>query len=495
MGKCLSSIGKWALRRSNFPYWRGTPKVNVTATRPPMSVSASGTNLVSHAGSRLLAEVADRTGLTAALSEALAGRTAPQTAHDPGRVLVDLAVMIADGGTTISDIAALGHQQAVFGPVASDSTCWRVLDAITESDLVALGAARARAREVAWLGRAELTGTALPPIRVAGVDLRDRTGRAVLVIDLDATIVIAHSEKEQARPTFKGSFGYHPLLAFCDNTHEALAGLLRPGNAGSNTATDHLQVLDAALAQIPQQFRHGHPILIRADGAGSTRALLEHITGLGKSLIAAEFSVGWAITERERTAIKALPARFWTPAIDSSGDLRDGADVAELTGLLPAALLATYPAGMRVIVRRERPHPGARYHHRPRAARLARRQAPQPRPRRRPDPVRERHRHQTLPLPRVRDQPGLAALRAHRHRPPRLDPDHPPARPPHPRGRRAQDAALPAAPRRRPAHPQRPLHTPAHRPNLAMGGRPGHRLPPAPITTAARLLTLPTSTY
>jgi hypothetical protein len=359
MGKCLSSIGKWALRRSNFPYWRGTPKVNVTATRPPMSVSASGTNLVSHAGSRLLAEVADRTGLTAALSEALAGRTAPQTAHDPGRVLVDLAVMIADGGTTISDIAALGHQQAVFGPVASDSTCWRVLDAITESDLVALGAARARAREVSWLGRAELTGTALPPIRVAGVDLRDRTGRAVLVIDLDATIVIAHSEKEQARPTFKGSFGYHPLLAFCDNTHEALAGLLRPGNAGSNTATDHLQVLDAALAQIPQQFRHGHPILIRADGAGSTRALLEHITGLGKSLIAAEFSVGWAITERERTAIKALPARFWTPAIDSTGDLRDGADVAELTGLLPAALLATYPAGMRVIVRRERPHPGA----------------------------------------------------------------------------------------------------------------------------------------
>lgn len=176
--------------------------MKVTATRPTMLVSASGTGLVSHAGSRLLAEMADRTGLTHAMSEVLADRVAPQTAHDPGRVLVDLAVMIADGGETISDIATLTHQPGLFGPVASDSTCWRVLDGVTETDLGGLAAARATAREVAWLARGEVTGTVLPPISVAGRDLVDQAGRPVLVIDLDATIVIAHSEKENAATTF-----------------------------------------------------------------------------------------------------------------------------------------------------------------------------------------------------------------------------------------------------------------------------------------------------
>ncbi len=309
-----------------------------------------------------MAEVADRMGLTAAMSAVFADRVVPQTAHDPGRVLTDLAVMIADGGEVISDIAALVDQPALFGPVASDTTCWRVLDAVTAADLGALGGARAAARERAWLARAELTGTALPPVRVAGRDLVDGSGRAVLVIDMDATIVVAHSEKEHAAATFKHTWGYHPLLAFCDNTREALAGMLRPGNAGSNTAADHQTVLDEALAQIPQQFRHGYPILVRADGAGSSRGLLDHVARLGKDLIAAEFSVGWSITARERAAIKTLTARAWTPAVDSAGEPReprDSAAVAELTGLLPTELLATYPVGMRVIVRRERPHPGA----------------------------------------------------------------------------------------------------------------------------------------
>jgi hypothetical protein len=156
--------------------------VKVTATRPALSVSASGSGLVSHAGSRLLAEVADRTGLTAAMSGVFAGRVAPQTAHDPGRVLTDVAVMIASGGEVISDIAALVDQPALFGPVASDTTCWRVLDAVITADLSALAGARAAARERAWLARSELTGTALPAVRVAGRDLRDGSGRAVLVI-------------------------------------------------------------------------------------------------------------------------------------------------------------------------------------------------------------------------------------------------------------------------------------------------------------------------
>jgi len=322
-------------------------------------VSADGDGVVSHAGSRLLADLADQTTLTAQLSAVFTHRTAPQTAHDPGRVLTDLAVMIADGGECISDIATLADQPGVFGPVGSDSTCWRVLNSITAADLDDIAAARAAARAVAWAQRAELTGQALPASLVAGRPLLDAQGRPVLIIDEDATITIAHSEKEQAAATFKHTWGYHPVLAFCDNTNEALAGMLRPGNAGSNTAADHIAVIDAALAQIPDEHRHGYPILFRFDGAGATKALLAHLRSLRNTNVHSEFSVGWAVTAREHAAIAALPRRAWTDAIDIDGDPRESAAVAELTGLLPAGMRADYPAGMRIIVRRERPHPGA----------------------------------------------------------------------------------------------------------------------------------------
>ena len=322
-------------------------------------MSADGSEVVSHAGSRLLADLADRSTLTGELSAVFSHRVAPQTAHDPGRVLTDLAVMIADGGVSISDIATLGDQPGVFGAVASDSTCWRVLASIGQRELAAVAAARAAAREVVWAQRAEATGLSLPASLVAGRQLLARDGRPVLVIDMDATIVIAHSEKQQAMPTFKHTFGYHPLLAFCDNTREALAGMLRAGNAGSNTAADHVAVLDQALAQIPEDHRHGYPVLVRADGAGSSKALLAHIRALREQHVATEFSVGWALTAREHAAIAALPASAWTPAIDVEGDPREGAAVTELGGLLPAGALRDYPAGTRIIVRRERPHPGA----------------------------------------------------------------------------------------------------------------------------------------
>jgi hypothetical protein len=149
------------------------------------------------------------------------------------------------------------------------------------------------------------------------------------------------------------------VLAFCDNSNEALAGMLRPGNAGSNTAADHIGLLDAALAQIPEEYRHGYPVLVRADGAGASKAFLAHIRSLRSHGVHSEFSIGWAVSEREHTAIAAIPNRAWTPAIDIDGDPRESAAVAELTGALPAAMFADYPAGMRVIVRRERPHPGA----------------------------------------------------------------------------------------------------------------------------------------
>jgi Transposase DDE domain group 1 len=315
--------------------------------------------VVSHVGARLLADLADRTTLTGQLSGMFAGRTAPQTAHDPGRVLVDVAVMLADGGECISDIATLADQSDLFGAVGSDSTCWRVLDSVGVADLGALAAARAAAREVAWAQRAEATGQALPASLVAGAPLLDRDGRPVLVIDQDATIVVCHSEKQRAAATFKHSFGYHPLLNFCDNTNEALAGMLRAGNAGSNTAVDHIDVLNQALAQVPDEFRHGYPVLVRCDGAGASKAFLAHIRGLRDAGVHTEFSVGWAVTDREHAAIAALPETAWTPAIDADADPRDGAQVAELTGLLPPAMFADYPDGMRIVTRRERPHPGA----------------------------------------------------------------------------------------------------------------------------------------
>ena len=315
-------------------------------------MTSDGRGVVSHAGARLLADLADRSTLTGWLSTVLAGLAAPQTAHDPGRVLADLAVAIADGGECISDIAVLADQPALFGPVASDSTVWRLLERLDGQRLAEVAVARAAVRETVWAQRDEVTGRAYPPAQAAGREL------AGLVIDLDATIVIAHSEKQQAAPTFKGSFGFHPMLATLDNTGEFLAAALRPGNAGANTAADHIAVLDAALAQLPDEHRHGSPILLRADTAGSSKAFLAHIHHLRSQGVDVEFSVGWR-TERLHDVLEAVPKRAWAAAIDADGDPVTSAQVCELTGLLPPGTLADYPPGMRVIVRREHPHPGA----------------------------------------------------------------------------------------------------------------------------------------
>ncbi len=349
----------WLLSQQ-VPDAEGTFEVNLTSTRPKVTVTADGAGVVSHVGSRLLADVADRTTLTGQLSEALDGLRRPRTVHDPGRVLVDLAVAVADGARTISDVAVLGDQDELFGPVASGSTCWRLLDQIAdpseldaESLLPAIARARAASRDVVWAQRAESVGAAYPPARAAGREL------AGIVLDVDASIVVAHSDKEQAAPTFKGSFGFHPMMMFCDNTGEFLAGLLRRGNVGANTAADHITVLDQALAQLPDEHRYGTPILVRADSAGCSKDFLAHLRGLAEQGVACEFSVGWHIATRERDAIGLVPSSAWADAIDADGDHRDGADLAEITGLLPARALAGYPTGTRVIVRRERPHPGA----------------------------------------------------------------------------------------------------------------------------------------
>lgn len=321
--------------------------MKTTRTRPKIIVTGDGRGVVGHAGARLLADLADTTGMTRAFSQALAGLRQRQGGHDPGRIAVDLAVTLADGGEAIADLAVLRDQEALFGPVASDPTAWRLLSQLDATMLAELRAARAQAREIAWAQQADTRGD-LPQPAVAG---RPVDG---LVLDIDATIVICHSEKESATRTWKKTFGYHPLLCFLDNTGEALAGLLREGRAGSNTTTDHITVLDQALAQIPDAHRHGTAILLRADAAGSSHGFLAHIRSLRDRHLDIRFSVGAAITEPVREAIKA--ATGWIPAIDADGDLREHAEVCEITGLFDPA---GWPEGTRFLVRRERPHPGA----------------------------------------------------------------------------------------------------------------------------------------
>ncbi|WP_326585952.1 IS1380 family transposase [Streptomyces sp. NBC_00487] len=327
----------------------GTFYVQAIGLRPKVQVSADGSGVVGHAGARLLADLADATGLTAAYSAALRPLRPRGTGHDPGRIATDLAVMLADGGEALADLAVLRDQAAVFGPVASTPTAWRLLADVDETALASLASARAQAREVAWLQAAD-HGEGIPAARAAGRPLPG------LVLDLDATLITCHSEKAQAAPTYKGGFGFHPLLCFLANTGEALAGLLRPGNAGANTASDHITVLDQALAQIPDAHRHGTDILIRTDSAGSAKAFLAHVRDLHKRGIRTYFSAGYAITGTVRRAIGTMPDRLWHPALNQDGTLREGAEVAELTGMIE---LDGYPNGTRVIVRRERPHPGA----------------------------------------------------------------------------------------------------------------------------------------
>jgi len=301
--------------------------------------------VVAHAGSVAVRLLADRVGLTGALSTALSRRSF-RPVHDRGRVLVDLPVLLADGGEAISDIDVLRHQRQVLGPVAS--AVWRALDELTPAALTRIDQARARARRHVWAQLAAAGG--LPASRVADTDLGE-----TVVLDVDATLVTVHSEKESAAATFKGGFGYHPIGVWCDNTQEMLAAMLRPGNAGSNTTADHIAVLTAAIAQVPPAYRK--KLLVRADGAGSSHGLLDWLTGQdakrGRSV---EYSVGFAVTDQVRTAISRVPVRGWTPAVDADGDVRDGGDVAEVTDLLE---LTRWPAGMRVVIRREHPHPGA----------------------------------------------------------------------------------------------------------------------------------------
>jgi hypothetical protein len=312
-----------------------------------VKVTANGAGVVSHAGVGLLRETAEHAGLVEGISAALLDTYKGLPGHAPGRVFTDLAVAIADGADAVAGTAVLRDRGELYGPVASDPTIGRVLDRIDTAHLPKVTKARAAARERAWAAGAA------------------PDGGGPLTIDMDATITLAHSEKENAAATWKKTFGFHPLLAFLDRGEvsggEALAGLLRPGNAGSNTATDHVTVLDQALASLPSCWRPdsssdpttsaGPGVLVRTDAAGATHTFAKTCRARGVG-----FSFGFAVDERIRRVVDVIPDECWHPAVETAGCIRDGAWVAEITEAID---LSAWPAGTRLILRAERPHPGA----------------------------------------------------------------------------------------------------------------------------------------
>ena len=304
-------------------------KVKNTPPLPAMKVRADCDSLTSRAGTAVLVGLADRVGLTGALTQALADLSERRRRHEPGRILRDLAVMLADGGDALCDLGALRDQEVLFGAVASDATAWRLISALDEKHLARVREARATARRRVW-------------------ELADTPRR--LILDLDATLVTAHSEKEGAAGTYKHGFGFHPLLCFEANRAEALSGILRPGNAGSNTASDHIEVLSRALLQLPAGAVNPGT-LVRTDSAGATHAFLKAVCA--RKL---RFSVGFDLTEPVREAVLSVSESTWVPALDADGGERDGAWVAELALDLEKT---GWPQGTRAICRRERPHPGA----------------------------------------------------------------------------------------------------------------------------------------
>lgn len=314
--------------------------------------SAGGRGVVSHAGIRLLRELADLTGLSAQVTAAPADTYRGPWVYAPGDIFADLAAAVADGADCIDGVGQLcGDREHVFGAKASTTTMWRLVDQrIDAAHLPGIHAARAAARAATWAA-----GAAPAP-------------GEWLHIDIDTTLVIDHSDnKELPTPTWKKSFGVHPLLAFLDRPEiaggEALAGLLHTGRAGSNTAADHITVLDQALASLPPAWRPdpgrgGDPdapkVLVRCDSAGSTHAFADACRAAGVG-----FSFGYPVDWRVQDAVDTLTlGDAWYPGIDTDGGIRDGAWVAEATGLVN---LSAWPAGTRLILRKERPHPGAQF--------------------------------------------------------------------------------------------------------------------------------------
>ena len=340
-----------------------------------LSVQVGGAGTVAGAGVVLPRLLADRVGLCTELAAVLARAGFVPLRHR-GRALVDAACSLAAGATCLSDIEAMTAQEEIFGAGggASDTTMLRVLDELAgrlRADGLPgrrLARATASARAKAWAAVVDRHGQ-LPAVQVAGKDLTRPAAdsavdsaappRPVVVIRLDATLLEAASAKDQAAGTYKQGFGFHPLTAWCTNIGDHLAVQLRPGNAGSFTASDHIAVLDAAIAQIPAEWRSD--VLVTIDGAGASHEIIDHLTAMntapahGKRGRRVEYSIGWPVDERTLAAIGVLRERDWGDALDTDGVADPDAQVAELTGVLRGPgrdRLSTWPPDLRVFARR-----------------------------------------------------------------------------------------------------------------------------------------------
>lgn len=310
-----------------------------------LSLSTGGRKLVGKAGIVPVRRLADKVGLTDMLSAALVRRDF-HPVHDRGQVLVTAACAVLLGARSIAGIEVMRQAALVLGRPASASTLYRTLDGIGPVQLAKIASARARVRSRVH-DLLDLRPGGFPWIRVDG---RPLTGWSVL--DIDASFVPAHSGKEGAEPHRKG-FGLHPLLVFLDNTDEHLVCRLRPGSAGANTAEDHISVATEAIRQLPTRRRRR--VLFRADGAGATKEWLAWIAaGGGNKASTWEYSVGWTRDEDFWIALAKVPKGAWTAALDAQGKPREDAALTEITDLLD---LDGWPAGLRVVVRREPVHP------------------------------------------------------------------------------------------------------------------------------------------
>ena len=458
---------------------------------PSLVLDSARESLVSSSGGLLLRQTIRVAGLHSTLARARRPWRSDHTAHGPGKLLVDVATAVALGGDCLADVAVVRAQPQVFGLVASDPTVSRLIAALAadiDVSLPAIRAAHAQARAAVWARRRPLAGRA------------GRRDGGQVIVDIDATLVAAHSDKQGAEATFKKTFGFAPMCAFVDHgehgTGEALTLDLRPGKASPHDSAAHIRALDAALIQLPAIERG--QVLVRADTGACSKALLHHVTDAG-----VQYSVGFPALDTVKAAVEAIPPQAWRAAMDSDGNPRDGAQVAELTAWMPTPTTPTrsparfgpqhWPEGMRVIARRERPHPGAQLrltdHDGWRITCFTTNtrgpgwtlpalevRAPAAGPCRGPHPRAERHRPAQPAVPRLRPQPDLARTRRPRRRPARLDPD-PGLRPARTRpSLGTQTPAATTARRRRTHHPHRPPTTTATTPRLALEPPHRHRL-------------------
>ena len=366
----------------------------ITEWSKNLRVEVRGDDVAQHAGNAITRMLADATGLSEALSAAV---SRPEVIHDRGAVLRDMAVAIADGTDCISDARVLRDQPRVFGPVASIPTMWRSLNEIDHAALARITVARDRIRERVWELIAARHGR-IPPSRTCYGDLGE-----TIVIRIDASLIDSHSDKERADGNFKGGYGFHPLLAFCDNTGELLAVIPRSGNAGSNTAADHIAIIDAAIAAIaaiPAKWRRN--LLITVDGAGSSHAVVDRLTTLNEQ---PGWSVGLLGRVRPGRAGPHRDRRHTGAGVGGRAGRRGDRAAAAQHRRRPAQHLAGRDADHGaaranpdrrpvVTVRADQrlPVSGDRHRHRRRAGPAARGAPPRARPRRGIPPLRQGHR-------------------------------------------------------------------------------------------------------